>query len=78
MLFKRKRIPFPIPNDARALTSNVPLNVPTTTTNTEPKYEPTYYNQMVEKLKVQAAKDGNIFDVEKDILKISVEKNPVN
>ncbi len=41
-----------------ALTSNTPLNVPTTTTNTEPKYESTYYNQIVEKLKVHAAKDG--------------------
>lgn len=44
--------------EATAPTSNAALGVPATTINTEPKYESTYYNQMVEKLKVQAAKDG--------------------
>ncbi len=44
--------------EATAPTSNAALGVPATTTNTEPKYESTYYNQMVEKLKVHAAKDG--------------------
>ena len=44
--------------EATAPTSNAALGVPATTINTEPKYESTYYNQIVERHKVHAAKDG--------------------